>query len=414
MKKIITALLSIAAISSLFASEKVIDNIIIEPGEAILYDTIRPITQIKSENDKYKLSIGGNINLKANYDFGGSIDYPDFVTSMIPVPGSYDTEQLFIMDATTSRIVVNGVAQSEYLGDVELCLNMDFRGGAVGSYTPRVRLAYITAKGFTVGRNFTTFADMGSLAPTIDFQGPNVCPFIYTTQVRYVKNLKCEWLTLGGSIEYVDYINDDWSEVNLDSNFDYLERYVPDLVGYMQFHLGTNESDHIRVTGLYKNIPLRNLATNESFDLNGWGAQLSGSFVVGSRVRLFYSGTCGEGITNYLQDLYGSGLDVTVNSVSATPTATMPLLYGCQASGLVQLSDRTMVSAGYSIVRVEGDAARFEATDYSQGEYIVANIFHNITPRVQVAAEYLWGSRMNANRAFNSANRINTMVQYTF
>lgn len=369
----------------------------------MVLDTVQPIAKITSKSGKYSLSLSGNINMKASYDFNGSIDHPDFIPSLISVPGGYDDQRRFYLDATTSRVEVVGAARTEKFGDVKLCLNMDMRGGDVGSYTPRVRMAYIAIMDFQLGRDYTTFCDVGSLSPNIDFQGPNVGPFIYATQIRYVKPLLEDKLVLGGAIEYQDY-----ESSTLGDKYLYQESYMPDFIGYVQYDWSDS---HLRLTGLYKSIPLYNVSSEQSLNLNAWGSQLSGSIGLCKHLKLYYSGTCGEGISNYIQDTYGAGLDATVNGAS---DISMNFIYGWQASAMVQLNAKTFVSSGYSVVNVEGDDSRFAADDYRQGEYAFANIFYSITPRVQLSAEYLWGSRTNNDRSRASANRVYTMVQYNF
>mgnify|MGYP000544390182 FL=1 len=77
------------------------------------------------------------------------------------------------MDASTSRIYLKGIANTRALGRVVVYVSTDFRGGAQGSYTPRLREAYVSFKGFTFGRDVTTFCDLDAGPTTIDFQGPN-------------------------------------------------------------------------------------------------------------------------------------------------------------------------------------------------------------------------------------------------
>ncbi|MFI3282645.1 MAG: DcaP family trimeric outer membrane transporter [Rikenellaceae bacterium] len=409
MKKKLFTLLFTAIICNISATTIDVSSVEVERGEAIVHDTIQPIISVSSSNEKYSLSIGGNINMRASYDFNGAIVYhPDFITSLIPTPGVNDAQRRFSLDATTSRVEVKGRAKTEKYGDVELCLNMDFRGGSADSYTPRVRLAYISVANFVVGRNFTTFCDMGSAAPNIDFQGPSVCPYIYTTQIRYARSFKDDRLTVGVAMEYNPY-----ESSSLSAEYDYQQQYIPSIPAYVQYAWGEQNSGHIRLTGLYKSIPLYNITEQSTLNLSGWGAQLSGSIGVCSHLKLYYSGTCGEGITGYMQDSYASGLDVTM-STGANPTPTMTFMYGWQAAGLVQITDRMLMSAGYSEVNIEGDASRFVDSDYRRGEYLFANLFYSLTPRIQLAAEYLWGSRTNNNSDRGTANRINTMIQYNF
>lgn len=417
MKRVLSTIIALTSLLQLYANaDENIDHIEINRGEAVVLDNIEPTATLTSKSGQYSISISGNINMKASYDFNGSINNPDFITSLISVPGSFDDDRRFYLDATTSRVELKGMAHSELVGDVELCLNMDFRGGSIGSYTPRVRLAYISLKGFVVGRNFTTFCDMGSVAPNIDFQGPNVCPFIYSTQIRYTKPLFDNKVLIGGAIEYQDYqsstLGDEDPLSPSGQAFCYQDQYAPDLIGYLQYNW-REHNNHIRLTGLYKSIPLYNYTLSKDVNLNGWGTQLSGSLGLGRFVKLYYSGTLGEGITNYMQDTYGSGLDVIVSSGNS-PTASMTLMYGYQLSALAQLTDRTMVSGGYSIINIEGAKSKFMASDYRQGEYLFANIFYSVTPRIQLSSEYLWGKRTNNDGAHNSANRFYTMIQYSF
>lgn len=378
-------------------------------GEAIVQDSIRPIAILTSSEGKHSITIGGNINMKASYDFNGSIDSPDFIPSQIPMTDIEQSQRRFGMDATTSRIEINGNIESERLGSIRMCLNTDLRGGSVGSYTPRVRLAYITAKDFLVGRYFTAFCDLYSAAPNIDFQQANVCPYIYTTQITYSRSILQEKLTLGAAIEYEPY-----ESSTLSTSYSYQQQYIPNAVSYLQYNWREGRDNHLRLTGLYKSIPLYNTSTEQDLILNGWGAQVSGSMGVGGCLKLYYSGTCGEGITNYIQDLYGSGLDATMVGTAGSATPQITFMYGWQASALAQVTPCTMVSAGYSVVNIEGDEARFAASDYRQGEYLFVNIFYTLTPRLQLASEYLWGSRTNNNAARNTANRFNTMIQYNF
>ncbi|MFI3277487.1 MAG: DcaP family trimeric outer membrane transporter [Rikenellaceae bacterium] len=410
MKRILVLVFAVVMIFAVSAEESNIGKMDVKRGEAVVLDDVQPAAVITAQGGKYSISISGNINMKASYDFDGSIDSPDFIPSSISVPGTYDSQRRFYMDATTSRVELKGAAHTDEFGDVELCLNMDFRGGSVGSYMPRVRLAYITVGGFSAGRNFTTFCDMGSIAPNIDFQGSNSCPFIYTTQVRYVKPILDDRFILGGAIEYLDYQS---SSLGDDATFQYQEKYLPDVIGYIQYNWGDQVDSHTRLTGLYKNIALYNTALEKDVNLNGWGTQLSGSIEMCKYLKLYYSGTCGEGITNYMQDLYGSGLDATVTS-GTDAEARMTFMYGWQAAALAQLTDATMVSAGYSEVNINGSESRFAASDYRKGEYLFANIFYSLSPRIQLATEFLWGKRTNNDGASNHANRINTMIQYNF
>ena len=125
------------------------------------------------------------------------------------------------------------------------------------------------------------------------------------------------------------------------------------------------------------------------------------------------NGVYGEGITPYLQDLTGSGLDFTPNPQNPAKIQTMPM-WGWQAAGQINLSQRLFVSGGYSNVNVERNHGYYSEDEYKFGQYIFGNIFYSLTPRCRIAAEYLYGTRKNMSNERNHANRVNVMVQYNF
>ena len=129
--------------------------------------------------------MGGFVALRAGYDFDGIVDNIDFVPYDIPVPGNYNSKQKLMMDASTSRLFMKAITNTRALGRVVIYMDADFRGGAEGSYTPRLRSAYVSFKGLTLGRDVTTFCDLSAAPTTIDFQGPNAYNFNFATLIRY-------------------------------------------------------------------------------------------------------------------------------------------------------------------------------------------------------------------------------------
>ena len=79
-------------------------------------------------------------------------------------------------------------------------------------------------------------------------------------------------------------------------------------------------------------------------------------------------------------------------------------------------SKRVFASATYSQSRLftEDCYAHFNETQYKKGQYLVANVFWNVSHNLQVGAEYLHGWRENFNDVNREANRINLSAQYNF
>lgn len=369
--------------------------------------TEKPQFVFASKNNRFSFSIGGFIALRTAYEFDGIVNNLDFVPYDIPVPGTYATKQKLTMDASTSRVFLKAIANSRALGRVVVYADMDFRGGAPNSYTPRLRSAYVSFKGLTLGRDVTTFCDLKAAPTTIDFQGPNAYNFNFATMARYEVSFARKHMTFGVAAEMPNVSG------TYNNNFAPIPQRMPDFPAYLQYAWGQNHHSHLRVSGVVRNLYYQNLLTDSNTSVLGWGAQFSGTIRVVRWLQLFMNGVYGEGITPYIQDLTGSSMDFTPNPSDPAKLQTMPM-WGWQAAAQFNLSRRLFVSGGYSMVNVEKKNGYFANDQYKQGTYIFGNIFYNLTPRCQLAGEYLYGTRENMIGDDNHANRVNVMVKYSF
>ncbi|MEG1622239.1 MAG: DcaP family trimeric outer membrane transporter [Alistipes sp.] len=361
-----------------------------------------------TKNNKFSFAFGGYINLRAAYDFKGIADNIDFVPANIPMTPNYTTHQQLMMEATTTRLFVKAITNTRALGHVVLFIEGDFRGGAQMSYTPRLRSAYISFLGLTLGRDVTTFCDLSAAPNTIDFQGPNAYNFNFATMIRYEVPFADNHLKFGVAAEMPEVSG------SYGTTFASIPQRVPDFPVYMQYSWGRNRQNHIRASGIFRNMYMHNLGTGKNTSLFGWGVQASGSMGLCRWVDLYFNGVYGQGITPYIQDISGLGLDFTPRPTDPARIQTMPM-YGWQVAGQINfIPGKLFVSGGYSSVTVCKKEGFYANDEYKQGTYSFANIFYFITPRCKVACEYLHGSRKNMDGNINYANRINTMIQYNF
>lgn len=371
------------------------------------HQTEKPQFILASKSNKFSFSFGGYVNLRAGYDFDGISENIDFIPSTIPVPGNFNTQQKLMMDATTSRLFLKAVGNTRALGRVVIYVDGDFRGGSENSYTPRLRSAYISFLGFTFGRDVTTFCDLSAAPNTIDFQGPNAYNFNFATMIRYEVSFLRKHFTFGVAAELPSVSG------TYNDNFAAMHQRMPDFPAYLQYAWGANRDSHIRASGVIRNMYMHNMLTDQNTSLTGWGAQFSGQIKMTRWWKLFGNAVYGEGITPYIQDISGMGLDFTPNPADPTRIQTMPM-WGWQAAMQFNLSRRVALSGGYSQVHVETKNGYYANDEYRTGQYVFGNIFWQITPRCQVAAEYLYGTRKNMDDMKNHANRVNMMVQYNF
>ena len=361
-----------------------------------------------TKNNRFSLGIGGYINLRTSYDFMGAVDNIDFIPYDIPLYSDYANRQRVMMDATTSRLFTKAVINSPTVGPIIAFIDMDFRGGAEFSYTPRLRSAYVSLLGFTAGRDITTFCDLDASPTTIDFQGPNAYNFNFATMLRYEHSFHDRHFKMGVAAE-MPVVSGTYDE-----NFRPISQRVPDIPMYFQYAWGENRTSHFRASAVLRNMYLNNAVTGKNTSLFGWGVQASGRIETCPYFTVFFNGVYGKGITPYIQDLTGSGLDFTPNPMNPEQIQTMPM-WGWQAAGQINIiPSKLFVSGGYSTVRVNMCNGYYATNEYKRGTYIFGNIFYNLTHNCILAAEYLHGSRHNMDDAHNTANRLNIMIQYNF
>lgn len=358
-----------------------------------------------SRTNKIAFAVGGNVNMRVGYDFKGIVNNRDFIPADIPIPGNYNTRQKLMMDASTSSIYFKAVANNSMLGRVVAMFEADFRGGNSG-YTPRVRLAYVSLYGFTLGRDVTTFCDLNSAPQTIDFEGPNSYTFGYSTMIRYSHTFG-RVFSMGIAAE-MPKVSATYGET-----FTPIHQRMPDIPMYVQFNWGRRANSHVRVSGVLRNMYYHNLNNAKNSSEFGWGVQLSGNIAIGERWNTYINGVYGKGISSYIRDLNGAGMDMVVGVEDPTKLSTVPM-YGWMAAGKFNITHWLSVAGGYSEVVVDRKEGFWSPSQYKKGQYIFGNMFCHITPRFEMAIEYLYGTHKNMARNKNSANRIQAMVKYNF
>ena len=346
--------------------------------------------------------------MRASYSFNDAVNNIDMVPYDVPIVSSYASRQALGMDATTSRLYARAIVHSKrFHHPVVVFVDTDFRGGAQGSYTPRLRSAYVNVAGLTFGRDVTTFCDLTAAPTTIDFQGPNAYNFNFSTLIRYEMPFLDNHMKFGVAAELPE-VSATYGEL-----FEPIPQRMPDFPLYLQYMWGANRESHIRASAVLRNMYSYDHESSSTTSLFGWGVQFSGNIHVTRALQFFMNGVYGQGITPYIQDLTGSGLDFTPNPKNPAKIQTMPM-FGWQVAAQFNIMPSLFVSGGYSMVQVQEKNGYYAEDQYRRGQYIFGNVFYSVTPRFKIAAEYLWAARKNMNGDHNHANRINLLFKYSF
>lgn len=130
---------------------------------------------------------------------------------------------------------------------------------------------------------------------------------------------------------------------------------------------------------------------------------------------IFGQATYGKGIGQYLNDISNLNVDIVPNPEKEGKMQALPML-GWFAGAQYNICPKIFVSGTYSMSRLysENGYPNDQPSSYRYGQYLVANVFWNVTPNMQVGAEYLRGWRTDFSNSTHHANRMNLLVQYSF
>lgn len=355
---------------------------------------------ISDKKGKAVFAIGGFVNFRTAYDFNNVIDNTDFVTYNIPMTATPSNAARLRMDVSTSRLYFKALIATPSGKPIETYIETDFRGT---NYSLRLREAYVSWNGITVGQTVTTFCDMSASFNTIDFEGPNGYTYGRNLMIQYKKDWKSGWsIGLAAEMPVVS--------ATPGTNVYIIPQRVPDIPVYVQY-AWNNGASHIRTSGIIRNMFYEDKISNSTIDQIGWGAQLSGVWQVNKNTSLYGQFVYGEGITPYIQDLAGNGLDMTpepnhVGKLNAVRTTSW--LAGVQYN----ITPKMPITLGYSQVMVMDN--NNNPNQYKLAQYVVGNLFYNFNKSLSVGVEYLYGTRYDQNNDFGHSNRVQASVQLNF
>ncbi len=360
---------------------------------------------ISDRANKAVFGIGGFVSFRTAYDWSNVIQNKDFVTYDIPMVKTPTNKQRLRMDASTSRLFFKTIVNTKALGQIETYIETDFRGG---DNVLRLREAYVSFKGLTFGQTATTFADLQAAPNTIDFQGPNAYTYNRNLMIRYHLNISPSW-------EFAIAAEMPGVSATTPTQAAYvIPQRVPDIPLYFQYNWNQGRS-HLRASGLLRTMNYYDNIGQHTQTKLGWGAMLSGNIALSKAANFFGQIVYGEGVENYIQDLNGNGYDLVTDPNRPGRLQTLPAM-GWLAGVQLNFSENWQMNAAYSQVSVWDKNNYFaQAPDtYRLSQYIVGNLFYNISPAFNVGVEYLYGTRKNVNHEKGHANRAQMRVQFNF
>lgn len=394
------------------------------PVEASAIPT--PKFVVRTADNKFILTIGGEINPILGFDIGNNLYKQDgagisFVTSQIPVPAVAGKKGDFYINplngAVDMQIVGLAGTPNEISGYIKVGTN-GINNNVV------LQRAYVSWRNFTAGMKLTLFQDdYACQPPTIDPEGPSGCVSAVSYEISYKSPsyhgfryaIGIDMPTFYSSNGYYrgkDYPVFDGKQV---ADYGDAEQLVPDIPAWVEYTFSPN--NRIRVSGMLRNFAYRDLVADKTRHLAGWGVMLSGNLSPDPRWIFYYQVAYGKGIGAYIQDIAGHPVSFIPDDAHPGKMSASPMM-GANVGVTFQPNSKWQFNAMFSESRIwkvgEYCNALEESQNYKYALYGAVNCFYNINSWLQAGIEYLWGHRQTWNIGGAHDSRIQTQIAFTF
>lgn len=362
-----------------------------------------PYFMLMSKNADVAMGIGGQIMVKGMFDWNGSIPTSGFNIYQIPIPKNPTSRNRLYGNVAGTGLHFVIMGRNTVIGHYMGYLEAGFNGYNYEDF--KIKKAYFSFRDFTVGYTKSTFSDPAAEPQTIDGAGPNGLVGKTTILLRWMHDFKKHW-SVAASLEMPG------SSVAADGvNTKAVSDYTPDIAALIQYQwLGG--ANHVRLAGLLRWLPYRDLVDGRNHTIVGWGAQLSAIVNVMPKLAVTVLSSVGQGHGSYTGDLAQGKFDLVAdgdNSGRLYAPTSVTVTAGLQYYILKNLY--TNVSLGTLRYLPRHNPADDQ---YKYGQYLSANIFWDITSRIRCGAEYLAGKRMNFDGTHANANRLMAMFMFQF
>ena len=371
-----------------------------------------PSFTLLSKNKKYAMGISGYVKGTISMDFNGSINNAAyFTTSAIPINPLPGNDKLLQYNVNQTSLAYNFVSLADKKSKFGAYINMNFSGN---NYTPYIEDAYITYGGLLLGRTTSLFTDAAAIPPTIDSEGPNGLTYKTNTVLNYISNWgERKGFSTGIGLEMPS------TDFTVSNEQRITNQYIPDIPSYIQYSWGNNNSSHVRLSSIIRNVNYRNNIQDKDNIISTYACQLSGLINFKEKLIFYYQLAYGTGITPYIQDVSGLGLDFLPRNIENHNDKNAGKLEHVKSLGYYaglqyNFNPRTFMTCTFSQVDIDIPENYEDTNLYKEGYYLATNFFWYAMPNVQLGAEYLYGKRVNQNDEWGQANRLQVMLQYNF
>jgi hypothetical protein len=346
------------------------------------------------------LKIGGYFKTDFIYDLKPAGNTDEFIPSSIPIPSVHGVDNANVSIRPT-RLSFDFRIPNSRAGDVRFYLEGDLFGTT--STTPRLRHAYAQVDNFLVGQTFTNFMDPDASPDTLDFEGPNGWVNLRNPQFRYTLAVAKRTI-VSVSVEKPS------SDIAFKTPQFSSQPNSPSPDGTVRVRQEFDRG-HVQVASVFRSIAAY-LPNGLSDSVFGWGVNGSGAIRVLRRDNIIIEGTHGQGISRYIEDASGLGIDAAVIS-RAQPHLRATAATAAEGAYQHYWNRAVRSNLVYGYVQVENTLFQ-PATTFHKSNYASGNLIWNAVGSLNVGAELLYGWQEQKGGARASAPRIQLTAKYSF
>lgn len=365
-------------------------------------DPRAPYFLFMSRDATLAMGIGGVVRMRGWEDWKGVMNTSGFIPHDIAVPANKLRRRKLGATPAGTTLYFEVLGTNRALGNYQLHIEANFNGYQSRDFN--LKKAFAMINDWTIGYTNSTFSDPSATPPLVDGQGPNAEVRTTTVLLRWMHAIDRHWEVAAsleipqsqiGSNDTTTLAADDW---------------LPNVAAFVQYGWGFNEQ--VRLSGVLRNLSYRDLTADKTYNRVGWGLQLSSVFRLATPLTVYATVNAGKGYANMTNDLLMGRYDL-VDDPHRAGRMYAPFAYGWFGAMKYYLTSTVFVSAtfGQMNYKPRGDVP---GATYKYGLYSAANIFWNMTPRIQVAGEYNWGKRKNYSGEYHTAERVSLVAQFAF
>lgn len=365
-------------------------------------DPRAPYFLFMSRDANFAMGLGGVVRMRGWYDWNGAMPNNGFIPYNISIPSDLLRSRWMGSTPAGTALYFRVLGTNTPVGDYQLYIEANFDG-----YNQRdflLKKAYATLNDWTIGYAHSTFSDPLTEPLLVDGQGPNAYVSTTAVLVRWMHNIRKDWI-VASSIEMPkSFVGANGTTTQA------IDDWFPNLAAFSQYEWAANQ--HVRLAGIMRVLPYRDLVTSTNHNEIGWGVQLSSVMRPCKPLTLYFMGNYGRGISSLTGDLMMGNYDL-VNNPETPGEMYTPRLFGWYGAMQYHFTPTLFTGVTVGQLRYLPDYTQ-QDNMYKYGLYSAINLFWNITPRIQVGGEYNLGKRQNQNGEGRWAQRVSMMTQFSF